>query len=705
VIRTLIRLVTVVAVVATALLVPASVETPGSTAQAADMRLFDAGNIISDAVFFDSLSMDAGAVQRFLDAKGASCVAAEMPCLKDYRQDTADQAVDPMCAGYRGARAETAAAIITKVAASCGISPRVLLVLLQKEQSLVTRKTPTVYAYTHATGFACPDTAPCNPAFSGFVSQVYFAARQFQRYKIESSRYGYKAGRVNTIQYHPNIACGTSQVFIANQATAGLYNYTPYRPTDAALYSGPAGVPSSSPDAACAAYGNRNFWTYFTDWFGSTQSSGGGAIYTKYQELGGAAGRLGQVVSPFYCGLANGGCYQVFASGSIYWSPASGAWSVAGAVLAKWGQVGVEWGTVGYPVSDTWCGLAGGGCFGHFERGSIYWSPSTGGTVVRGDFKAKWSSIGWEGSSLGYPVMDDHCGLVNGGCYQVFQGGALYWSAATGTHVVSGALRDRWGTVGNEWGTLGYPVNDSYCGLVANGCFQHFQGGSLYHSPASGTQMIRGQMRDRWAASGWEVGALGYPTSDEYCGLIENGCFQRFQKGSLYRTPGTGTRIVLTEVRDAWGALGWEGGALGYPVNDTFCGLARGGCYQVFQRGSLYWTASTGGHLVRGAIREAWAATGWEVGTLGYPTTDEYCGLVNGGCFEHFEKGSIYFTPATGAHSVSGPIKDAWVAQGYETGSWGYPKGEPRTTADGVVQAFTGGTATYSTATNSVTFQ
>jgi hypothetical protein len=263
--RALVRLVTAAAVTVTAVLVPVLGGTPGSTAQAANTALFDAGNIIADAVFFDGLAMDAGAVQNFLDAKGASCTGGEMPCLKKYRQDTATQVPDPYCAGYQGAYQESAAAIIAKVGASCGINPRVLLVLLQKEQSIVTTKTPTVYAYDHATGFACPDTAPCNPAFTGFVSQVYFAARQFERYRIDAKSFRYKAGRVNTIQWHPDINCGTSDVYLANQATAELYNYTPYRPNQAALAAGYAAVAKTDPAAGCASYGNRNFWNYFTD--------------------------------------------------------------------------------------------------------------------------------------------------------------------------------------------------------------------------------------------------------------------------------------------------------------------------------------------------------------------------------------------------------------------------------------------------------
>jgi uncharacterized protein with LGFP repeats len=703
VIRTLVRLVTVAAVAATTLLVPASVQAPGSAAQAADMRLFDAGNIISDAVFFDSFSMDAGAIQRFLDAKGASCAAAEMPCLKDYRQDTADQSVDKMCAGYRGLRGETAATIISKVAASCGISPRVLLVLLQKEQSLVTRRSPTVYAYTHATGFACPDTAPCNPAFSGFVSQVYFAARQFQRYRIEASRYGYKAGRVNTIQWHPNIGCGTSQVFIANQATAGLYNYTPYRPTDAALFSGPAGIPKTDPASACAAYGNRNFWTYFTDWFGSTQSTGAGEILTKYLALGGPGGKLGAPTSGYICGLVRGGCFANYQGGSIYWSPASGAHTVRGAIGGSWGSHGWERGWLGYPTGDEVCGLVRGGCLQLFQGAAVYWSPATGVQPIQDPVTPGYQAQGWERGLLGYPTGRQVCGLVRGGCFQGFQGGTLYTSPATGGFGVRGAILGTYGALGWERGWLGYPTGADTCGTTSTSCRQAFQGGTMYWSPATGAHPVRGAIATTWSALGGTKSALGHPTGNEICGLANGGCFQTFAKGAVYWSPATGAHPVSGAIRGTWGSLGWERGWLGYPTGDDTCGTGVASCRQAFQGGTMYWSPATGAHPVRGAFAAYWTAQGGPTGWLGHPTGNDICGLVAGGCFQTFAGGSVYTSPATGTHAVSGAIRDAWGARGWEKGPLGYPVEDARPLAGGgTSQRFFGGTLTLDAASGVV---
>jgi len=260
--------VTVLVVTAGTVLAGAAVPALTAPAAAADNSKFNPGYIISDAIFFDSSTMSATDVQAFLSQKGARCVPASdgTPCLKDYRQTTPTRAADSSCpAQYVGAADETAAQIITKVARACSINPRVLIVLLQKEQSLVTRTTAgNALIYQKATGFGCPDTAECDARYYGFFNQVYSAASRFQFYADNPTRF---AHRVNVptqqVRYHPDATCGSSTVLIRNQATAGLYNYTPYQPNAAALAAGYGAGDS------CSSYGNRNFWAYFSDWFGN----------------------------------------------------------------------------------------------------------------------------------------------------------------------------------------------------------------------------------------------------------------------------------------------------------------------------------------------------------------------------------------------------------------------------------------------------
>ncbi|WP_433676640.1 hypothetical protein [Microbacterium gorillae] len=229
---------------------------------------FQAGNIINDATFTNKNTMSASAIDTFFRNMVSSCQSG-YTCLKDYRQNTPNRAADSYCSGYSGAANESAATIIAKVSQSCNINPQVLIVMLQKEQGLVTHTWPSQWRYDMALGQGCPDTAPCDPAFAGFFYQIYGAARQMNIYMEGRYFTYYPAGRTSNIYWHPNASCGTAPVYISNKATSALYYYTPYQPNRAALNAG------YGEGDGCSSYGNRNFYLYFTQWFGSTQGGGG----------------------------------------------------------------------------------------------------------------------------------------------------------------------------------------------------------------------------------------------------------------------------------------------------------------------------------------------------------------------------------------------------------------------------------------------
>ncbi|MDR2999095.1 MAG: cell wall-binding repeat-containing protein [Microbacterium sp.] len=225
---------------------------------------FSAGNIISNAVFTDSSTMTEAQIQAFFNSKVKACQSG-YTCLKDFRITSVTRPADTYCKGYTGAANETAARIIYRVSKACNINPQVLIVMLQKEQGLVTHTWPSQWRYDKALGQGCPDTAPCDPKFVGFFHQIYGAARQMNVYMEGKYFTWYAPGKTWNILYNPNTKCGSSPVYVANKATAALYYYTPYQPNAAALRAG-YGTGDS-----CSAYGNRNFYNYFTDWFGSTQ--------------------------------------------------------------------------------------------------------------------------------------------------------------------------------------------------------------------------------------------------------------------------------------------------------------------------------------------------------------------------------------------------------------------------------------------------
>lgn len=247
---------------------------PASQASAVTGSQFQAGNIISNALFYDGNAMTQSQIQTFLNQKIGNCGNAN--CLNVLAMPTSDKAARnsptgvPVCRAYQGSASDSAAAIIFKVQQACGISAKVLLVTLQKEQGLVTHTAPTAGRLARAMGYGCPDNTggTCDSLYYGFFNQMYMAAWQLKRYGTAPVVGNYQIG-LETVLYSPVAGCPATTVNVLNAATAALYNYTPYQPNAAALNN------LYGTGDACSSYGNRNFWRYYNDWFGSTTSSPG----------------------------------------------------------------------------------------------------------------------------------------------------------------------------------------------------------------------------------------------------------------------------------------------------------------------------------------------------------------------------------------------------------------------------------------------
>jgi len=247
-----------------------------SKVSAAAIVDFKPGRIIEDSVFINTSTMTQSDIQSFLNGKVPSCdtygtqtseygggtraqwaanaslhptMGAFYPpftCLKDYVEN-----------------GKSAAQIIYETAQQFSINPQVLIVMLQKEQGLVTDTWPSPVQYRSATGYGCPDTAPCDSQYYGLTNQLQWTGTMFRAILNDSPTWytPYNLGN-NFIRWSPDASCGGSNVFIENRSTQALYNYTPYQPNQAALNAG------YGQGDACSAHGNRNFYLYFRDWFG-----------------------------------------------------------------------------------------------------------------------------------------------------------------------------------------------------------------------------------------------------------------------------------------------------------------------------------------------------------------------------------------------------------------------------------------------------
>ena len=249
----------------------------GDEAEAANLANFDPGYIISDYQMSNYGSMSEAQIQSFLRSKNScddtylnrSGVGTKVGYYSESSPLTWHVAGGHfVCMADENINGESAAHIIWQAAQDYRINPQVLIVLLQKEQGLITDTFPHSVQYRSATGYGCPDTAACSSQYYGLKNQIRNAAALF-RTVLDGGWTNYPVGN-NYIQYNPNAACGGSVVNIKNRATSALYRYTPYQPNAGALAAG------YGTTASCGAYGNRNFYLYFEDWFGgitATQSS------------------------------------------------------------------------------------------------------------------------------------------------------------------------------------------------------------------------------------------------------------------------------------------------------------------------------------------------------------------------------------------------------------------------------------------------
>jgi len=307
-------------------------------------------------------------------------------------------------------------------------------------------------------------------------------------------------------------------------------------------------------------------------------------------------------------------------------------------------------------------------CFDHaiVDNGEIYvhWTSDQ----IYGHYNVRVTRPGWASPQIerkGGDAGDYRFKIQKGptytvsvqGCHRIAVVGSSRcspWSAEEVPTLVAPRVERVYGLILQKWNELGAATGFLGIALTAEtgtpdgiGRFNHFRNGSIYWTPNTGAHEVHGFIRDKWKDLGWERSFLGYPLTDESRTPDGIGRYNHFQGGSIYWTPNTGAHEVHGFIRDKWKALGWERSFLGYPLTDETRTPDGVGRYNHFQNGSIYWTPSIGAHEVHGAIRDKWSELGWERSCLLYPTSDEF--QAGNARRSNFQNGTISWTPETGA--------------------------------------------------------
>jgi len=169
----------------------------------------DPDELLSDAELTDAGAMSRDDIQTFLTTQGT---------LGHYLTMDLDGEI------------RSATDIIWNASQTYQINPQFLLVLLQREQSLVNDPFPTKDQFDWALGYGvCDDCAKTDPGiqkFRGFAAQVHFAADRIRTsYLADITNLGVTVSGVGP--GHSSFIDNTV-VIPANAATSVLYSYTPH---------------------------------------------------------------------------------------------------------------------------------------------------------------------------------------------------------------------------------------------------------------------------------------------------------------------------------------------------------------------------------------------------------------------------------------------------------------------------------------------
>lgn len=609
---------------------------------AADVSKFDPGNIMSDAVMSNKNTMDVQQIQAFLNSKNRcnntnTHMAGWYPHLQYTIRDGKF-----VCMAQDTFGGKSAAQIIWQVAQDYSINPQFLIVLLEKEQGLVSDTWPNHVQYRTATGFGCPDTAPCDSQYFGLENQLRQAANLF-RAVLNGGWSNYPVG-YTYVQYNPNAACGGSVINIQNRATSALYRYTPYQPNQSALNAG-----YGSGDS-CGAYGNRNTWMLFNDWFGNTHNGihidvtkATHDIKTTYNRYRTQLGSETTSIITEYEGTAR--VWQSFQNGTIIWTEKSGAHPVINSGISnRWREIGGSNGNLGVPTSSPITEHTDGRVWQDFQKGTIIESSSTGAwEVENGPLSDKWRNSGGSLGVLGKPTSG--VSISESMRKQSFEHGTITRKGLNSpAYMIYGNTYQAWQ---RNLSDLGAPSMDAVREKNDNRVWQEFEKGLTVDNGSDAWVVRHGDFNNRWRSLGGSTGKLGKPASNQ-TQESDGRIWQNFDNGTLIKRRSSDPvyDIIFGNIHTRWRQTGGSIGELGVPVSSAYT-ESDGRTWQNFSNGVIISSTTTGTWDVYDGFYKFWTQQGGSLGKLGKPTGEKKI-EKNGTRWQNFEKATAQWSPELG---------------------------------------------------------
>ncbi|HLL08898.1 MAG TPA: N-acetylmuramoyl-L-alanine amidase [Nocardioidaceae bacterium] len=350
---------------------------------------------------------------------------------------------------------------------------------------------------------------------------------------------------------------------------------------------------------------------------------------------------------------------------ALTYSAAAGALPAMPSIVSR-----RQWGADGSIVDGCWqqYGSTVKAVFVHHTVGSNSYSRADGPAIVRGIQAYHTQARGW--CDIGYNFLVDRYGTV----YQGRRGGIL--KPVHGAHAGD--------------------YNSNSVGISLMGDF----------STQPTTKAMRHGLVQLVA---WRLGAY-YRSAHSWATLND----QRFARISGHRDamatacpgqtvydwiPALRDRVarqigdVRTPIHAKWRSLREQGARLG----SVFVGERAVGDGRVttFGRGRIYWSSSTGAHVLTGAILQRFQRLGGVASRLGFPDSDVRDASVVGSRRARFDGGAIYWSPRTGARPLFGAILARYLRTGGAGGGLGLPTSSEYVVSDGRRQNFQHGTITW----------